>query len=137
MVHQGFIASDPPDDLLSEAVVIEFDSAKTDLKTLIEIHLRTHSSMSNHVLRGKYRSAIYVCSQSQFSESEDALFKLGQAFEAPLITRILWLRKFTHSDERFQNYYAKDPSRPFCRTYIDPKLKLLLRDFKGYSKYTR
>ena len=26
---------------------------------------------------------------------------------------------------RFHDYYATDPDRPFCRTYIEPKLRLI------------
>jgi peptide-methionine (S)-S-oxide reductase len=36
---------------------------------------------------------------------------------------------FRPSDERYRNYYVSDPERAFCRTYIDPKLALLRREF--------
>ena len=48
---------------------------------------------------------------------------------APLITRVLPFRAFQPSDARFQNYYATDPERPFCRTYIEPKLTMLRRRY--------
>ena len=58
-----------------------------------------------------------------------ALARLQPGFDAPLITRVLPFRAFQPSDARFQNYYATDPERPFCRTYIEPKLTMLRRRY--------
>ncbi len=128
-VHQGFIAADPPDDAFSEAVLVMFDNDVLPLQVLIEAHLRTHVSTSQHSLRGKYRSAIYVDGSKQEAEAALALNALQPAFDRPIITRILQRRAFRPSDSRFQNYYASDPERPFCKTYIDPKLALLRERF--------
>ena len=38
---------------------------------------------------------------------------------------------FELSDENFINYYYKNPEKPFCKTFINPKLKLLLDQFSG------
>ena len=45
------------------------------------------------------------------------------------MTRVLPLRRFRLSDERFRDYYRTDPERPFCRAYVDPKLALLRSRF--------
>ena len=56
-----------------------------------------------------------------------------RAFRAILMngwwTRVLMFEGFKESDARFRNYYQSDPARPFCRTYIDPKLALLRERF--------
>lgn len=126
-VAQGFVSSAPPDEAFSEAVIVTYDPALIDLDTLVEIHLRTHASASRHKLRGKYRSAVYVFDDGRAAVG--ILNRLQADFEAPLVTRVLPHVAFKPSDARFQNYYASDPARPFCRTYIDPKLKLLRKRF--------
>ncbi|WP_428643202.1 peptide-methionine (S)-S-oxide reductase [Roseibium sp.] len=128
-VEQGFIRADPPEDAWSEAVVVTFDPVALPLEALIEIHLRTHSSTSHHKMRGKYRSAVYVYDAGTGVKVGRTLRKLQHGFEAPLVTRVLTLAAFKASDERFRNYYAKDPERPFCKTYIDPKLALLRKEY--------
>ncbi len=133
-VEQGFIKADPPHDSFSEAVLIEFDAATIPLETLIEIHLRTHASTSHHKMRGKYRSAVYVFDSRQASESQRALKILEQGFDQPLVTQILEHKEFKLSDQRFQNYYVSNPDRPFCKSYIDPKLKLLTAHFSSNFK---
>ncbi len=68
-VEQGWVASTRENNTFSEAVIVLLIH-KIDLKTLIEIHLLTHKSTSNHSMRMKYRSAIYY-----FSESKRRKFK--------------------------------------------------------------
>lgn len=128
-VEQGFIRSTPPDDTWSEAARVTFDPEVLPLAVLIEAHLLTHSATSDHTMRGKYRSAVYVPDSLDAAPIQAALDTLRPGFDAPLVTRILPLIDFKPSETRFQNYYAADPDRPFCQTYIEPKLALLKQRF--------
>jgi peptide-methionine (S)-S-oxide reductase len=62
---QGFIKSHAPHDSYSEAVVVLFDPGIILVEVVIDVHLRTHSGMSSHKMRRKYRSAVYVFSDAQ------------------------------------------------------------------------
>ncbi|KQS55744.1 peptide methionine sulfoxide reductase [Brevundimonas sp. Leaf363] len=128
-VEQGFIRSAPPDDTWSEAARVTFDPAVLPLEVLIEAHLLTHSATSDHTMRGKYRSAVYVSDPADTPAVQAALDAQRPAFDPPLVTRVLPLIAFKPSDARFQNYYATDADRPFCRTYIAPKLAKLRERF--------
>ncbi|MDN3718700.1 peptide-methionine (S)-S-oxide reductase [Roseibium salinum] len=128
-VEQGFIRSDPPNASWSEAVVVTFDPVALPLAVLLEIHLRTHASTSEHKMRGKYRSAVYVYDAGTGQKVAGTMRELQRGFDEPLVTKVLTLAEFRPSDERFRNYYASDPERPFCRTYIDPKLALLRKEY--------
>ena len=128
-VEQGFIAALSPDDEFSEAVLVHFDPSIMPVEVLLDIHLRTHASTSNHKMRGKYRSAVYVFDAAQEHDAHTILEGLQEDFEDPLVTRVLKFHDFKVSDERFRNYYATGPGKPFCRTYIDPKLRLLKRSY--------
>ena len=88
-VAQGFIRSDPPHDSWSEAVLLAFDPHGIPVDALIEVHLRTHASTSNHKMRGKYRSAVYVFSDQQAEECRSALQRLQAQFDASLVTQVL------------------------------------------------
>ena len=127
--EQGFVQSTAPNATWSEAVIVQFDPATIPLATLIEIHLRTHAATSPHKMRGKYRSAIYTVTPDQDEPAGQTLAALAPEFDAPLVTKILPLIAFKPSDSRFHNYYETDPTRPFCKTYIDPKLAKLRTDF--------
>ena len=131
--EQGFVASHAPNDSWSEAVVLHFDPNTIPLGVLIEVHLRTHASTAQHSMRGKYRSAIYTFSTSQSAQTQDILANLQPGFDAPLVTQILPFVAFKPSDSRFHDYYKSDLNRPFCRTYIDPKLAKLRKEFSGFT----
>lgn len=133
-VAQGWIKSDPPFDSFSEAVIVTFDPDEISLEVLIEVHLRTHASQVEHSFRSKYRSAIYAFDPKQASAAKTSIAKLQAGFEKPLVTNVLLFRAFKASDERFQNYYLDNPDRPFCKTYIDPKLSLIRKRFGDHAK---
>ncbi len=133
-VHQGFIKSEPPNDYFSEAVVIEFNPQEIPLKELIEIHLRTHASTSNHSMREKYRSAIYTYTHEQAAEVASILKQLQTEFEKKLITQVLPFVEFQSSEEKYQNYFDKNAEGQFCKTYIDPKLNLLRQKYSTLIK---
>lgn len=133
-VRQGFIRSDPPDDRFSEAVEVTFDPECVSLPALVRVHLATHASASDHKLRGKYRSAIYVLDMATREVVADTLGQASRETGVEFVTRPLLHRGFKASDERFQNYRANNPERPFCKTYIDPKLSKLRREFATLLK---
>lgn len=136
-VEQGFICAEVPDDSFSEGVVVSFRPDEISLRTLSEIHLRTHSSTSNHAMRGKYRSAIYAINEAQANAARRILTELAPEFDAPLVTRVLLFRAFRESDERFQRYAEKNADGPFCKTYIDPKLALIRQEYCNFLRAAR
>ena len=114
---------------LVEAVIVTFDPSVIKLVTLSEVHLRTHSATRFRSPRSKYRSAIYIFEDCQRHEAELAIAGFTDESGNPAHTVILPFRSFKASDERYQNYYRSNPSRPFCRRFIDPKLDLIRRHF--------
>lgn len=127
LVKQGWIAS--PDMEFSEAVIVEYDEHLLPLNLLISVHLHTHSCTSEHSMRGKYRSAVYVFDEEQGVYAEHALVGLQSAFDAPVITQVLPFGEFKLNDEQYLNYYFKDPGKPFCENIVNPKLRELLQQF--------
>lgn len=130
-VNQGWIASDDDPARFSEAVVVEFDPDQMSLETLIEIHLHTHSCTSDHSMRSKYRSAVYTFTEQQLSSASDAIEKLQADFDQSIITEVAPFGEFKLNDEKYLDYYSKNPDKPFCKTFIDPKLKMLLKRFSN------
>lgn len=133
-VGQGWISSNGQANTFSEAVLLVYDPEIISLQTLIEIHLRTHQSTSRHTMRDKYRSAIYVLNAGDRAYAEQILADLQQKFDHRIITRVLDYAEFLPSREEIRNYYYSNPEKPFCKAYIDPKLRLLLSEFSEYTK---
>lgn len=133
-VSQGYISSRPPNDSFSEAVIVAFEPNDIPLEVLIEIHLRTHASTSDHKMRGKYRSAIYTFSDVQANTARNTLAELQFEFDDRLVTQVLQHVAFKPSDDRFVQYYEKNSEGPFCARYIDPKLEFLRAQYANWVK---
>ena len=132
-VEQGFVASTKKNSSFSEAVIVHFEDSKIALKTLIEIHLHTHKSGSNHSMRSKYRSAIYTFSEVQNKKVQSELELFQFQFQHQLITQVLPFNEFKASRKQIQNYYYNNPKKPFCERFINPKLELLLNKFSDFA----
>ena len=91
LVEQGYVASIKENNTFSEAVIVHFDSNSISLKTLIEIHLHTHKSTSDHSMRNKYRSAIYTFSEEQFKEANTIL----NMFQMKMMDKIVSMAKMS------------------------------------------
>ncbi len=133
-VRQGWISSKSPYDDFSEAVLIDFDADIISTKTLIHIHLTTHSATSNHPMRAKYRSAIYYFSKTQKQEIVSLLEELQKEFDLPLVTAVLPYSAFRENVEQYRDYYSKNSGNTFCERYIEPKRQLLQSRFNAYLK---
>jgi len=94
--------------------------------------LHTHKSTSAHSMRAKYRYAVYYFSDEQKKAAETILSALRPEFNNKLITKVYPFSEFKASREAIQNYYQKNPEKPFCERFINPKLKLLMDTFSLY-----
>lgn len=133
-VEQGFIAPLQSPASFSEAVIVHFYPDEIAIKNLMAIHLHTHQSTRNHSMREKYRSAIYYFQKRQEPLITKIIGELQKEFELPIITKALAFGKFNPSKSEYQNYYYKDPNKPFCKTHITPKLTLVRNKFPIHVK---
>lgn len=131
-VEQGWIASEGETFAFSEAVIVYYHPKKIALEVLFEIHLLTHKSTSDHSMREKYRSAVYFYTEEERTVLTNILTQLNPKFKHQLITQILPFAAFKASRVEIQNYYYSNPKKPFCETFINPKLQLLLEQFAEY-----
>ena len=132
-VEQGWVSSTLVEAKeFSEAVIVHFDSTHISLDILIEIHLFTHNSTSNHSFRKKYRSAVYTFLDRQQEEAQNILEEKQRLFEKPLVTKVYPFGEFRLNIEKYLNYYKSNPEKPFCKVRIEPKLRVLLEEFSEY-----
>lgn len=128
-VSQGWIASDGENSTFSEAVLLTYNVELISMGVLIAIHLYTHSATSRHSMRGKYRSAVYYLNDADCTEATKTIQELRKDFSNEVITQVIRFIDFRLNIPEQLQYYYTDPNRPFCTTYINPKLKLLLEQF--------
>lgn len=131
-VQQGFTKPIALHDSYSEAIVVSFDPRIIPLNVMTDVHLRTHASNSQHKMWGKYRSAVYVFSETQADTVQHQIKALQSDFEELVGTMTLPYDDFKLSLERVQNYYRTNTEKPFCTAYIDSKLSKIRQQFSRY-----
>ncbi len=136
-VESGWITSEGTHSTESEGVTVHFDAGQISLDTLLEIHILTHASASNHSMRNKYRSAIYTFSDQQTERARAILQTLATRHNTALITQILPFAAFRAVTDAYKNYYYTAPDRPFCVNIIEPKLKKLIKTHRDHIDETR
>lgn len=134
-VEQGWLAPAGGADKFSEGVLTEFEPDYIDLATLVAVHLHTHSCTSNHALRDRYRSAIYVFSATQAESTKNAIARLQVTdFDLPIITEVCLFGAFRGNEERYLHYGQRHAGQPFCERFINPKLMLLRERFAARAR---
>jgi len=124
-VEQGWVASTPPHDAFSEAVIVHYNPIVIAAEDLIGVHLETHAATKNHGLRHRYRSAVYAFSSEDGGRFEEILTRLAADIAEPLVTQVYPFADFKPSLPQHQDYYRTNPERPFCQRFIAPKLAAL------------
>lgn len=131
-VEQGYL--DIKNNSFSEGVIVHFNEDEISLRTLIEVHLHTHKSTSNHSMRTKYKSAIYTFSEGQKRAANQILDSLQPLFKNQIITEVVIFKNFKSSREEILNYYYNNPQKPFCEKFINPKIAVLEEKFSNFYK---
>lgn len=136
-VEQGWIAATDLPEKLSEAVIVHFNPDVIPLHDILDIHLLTHSSSSAHSMRKKYRSAVYVYSEDQYTSVENLLSRFREIGDRELITELLYFHSFKENIPDFTNYFFARPDAAFCKRYIHPKLALLTEKYSQHLNLTK
>ena len=80
---------------------------------------------------GKYRPAIYAYDDEQCKQTADIVDALRADFDEAVITQVYPFRSFRRNKIELTDYFYSAPNRPFCQSYIQPKLNLLLACFNS------
>lgn len=119
--------------IVYDPAVISFDEL---LKAFWESHDPTTLNRQGNDIGPQYRSAIFYHNKEQQTKAEaykEALNKSG-AFPNPIVTEITAFSKFYPAENHHQDYYANNPSQPYCRYVIRPKLEKFNKVFKDKLK---
>jgi len=131
-VEQGWIKSIDEDDTFSEGVVVYYSENDISLRTIIEVHLQTHSSASNHSMRKKYRSAVYTYTEADRIRAKQIILDSSLNNTLPVVTKVLPFVTFKWNKEEYLDYYLKNKEKPFCKTYITPKIDQLKEKYSDH-----
>lgn len=120
----------------AEVVQIAFDPGAVSYAQLLDIFFAIHDPTTLNRQGGdvgtQYRSAIFTHSDEQRAAAERKIEELGRdgPWDDPIVTEIEALEAFYPAEVYHDTYFRRNPSQPYCRVVIDPKVQAFRRRFE-------
>jgi peptide-methionine (S)-S-oxide reductase len=112
----------------AEAVQITFDPSVASYKELLEVFFTIHDPTTLNRQGGdvgsQYRSAVFYHSPEQRETAEQVIAEMSAArvWDSPIVTEVAPLEKFYPAEDYHQDYFEKNPTQPYCRAVVAPKV---------------
>ncbi len=124
----------------AEAVQIRYNPEQINYGKLLEVFWKTHDpttlNRQGPDIGPQYRSVIFYHNEEQKRIAEESRREMDRSgyFNDPIVTEIEPFTNFYVAEDYHQDFYESNPSQPYCRMWIDPKMKKLQDQFGQYLK---
>jgi peptide-methionine (S)-S-oxide reductase len=126
----------------AEVVRITFDPAAVSFNDLLEvffvIHDPTTLNYQGNDVGTQYRSAVFYHTPAQKTAAEAVIARLNAAklWDDPIVTEVVPAAEFYVAEGYHQEYFARNPSQPYCRAVVAPKVQKFRKHFLEKLKRT-
>jgi peptide-methionine (S)-S-oxide reductase len=123
-----------------EVVRVTFDPQETSFRELLDVFFSIHDPTTLNRQGGdvgvQYRSVIFYTSDEQRKEGQQAIAALSAArtWPDPIVTTVEPATKFYVAEDYHQEYFANNPSQPYCQLVVGPKVKKFQQKFAAKMK---
>ncbi len=124
----------------AEAIEIEYDPAVVSFQKLLEVFFATHDpttlNRQGADVGTQYRSSIFVHDDEQKRIAQEVIVTLNRArvFPGPIVTQIEPATVFYPAEDYHQDYFANNPTQPYCLAAAAPKVAKVRKVFKDLVK---
>jgi peptide-methionine (S)-S-oxide reductase len=124
----------------AEVVQVTFDPDVVSFREILEIFFAIHDpttlNRQGADVGTQYRSAIFYHSPEQKEVAEKLIAELNAEgiWDAPIVTEVVPFEKFYVAEDYHQEYFAQNPSQPYCRAVVAPKVAKFRQKFLGKLK---
>ena len=120
----------------AEVVQLTFDPSVTSYREILEVFFTIHDpttlNRQGNDSGTQYRSAIFYHNDAQKAEAERLIRELEEerVWSNPIVTEVTAATKFYIAEDYHQEYFANNPSQPYCSYIVAPKVKKFREKFK-------
>jgi peptide-methionine (S)-S-oxide reductase len=121
----------------AEVVQVEFNPLIITYSDILEVFFAAHDpttiNRQGADIGTQYRSVIFFHTPRQKDQALAMLWKLNNSglYKQRLVTEIKPFTTFYKAEASHQDYYSNNPSQPYCRIIINPKLEKVKKKFSG------
>jgi len=111
----------------AEVVQITFDPAVISYEEILEVFFLTHDpttlNRQGNDVGTQYRSAVFYHNEKQKAAAEETIRLLEQerVYDNPVVTEVTPFEAFYVAEDYHHDYFANNPTQPYCRFVVAPK----------------
>jgi peptide-methionine (S)-S-oxide reductase len=119
----------------AEVVQMTFDPREVSFRELLEVFFTIHDpttlNRQGADVGTQYRSAVFYHTPAQRETAEQVIAELTAArvWDAPIVTEVSPLTEFYPAEDYHQDYFENNPSQPYCRAVVAPKVAKFRKHF--------
>jgi peptide-methionine (S)-S-oxide reductase len=124
----------------AEVIQIRFDPTVTSFKEILQIFFTVHDpttmNRQGNDVGTSYRSVIFYHSDEQKRVAEEVIaeFTAEGIYDNPIVTEVTAFDKFWPAENYHQEYFANNPSQPYCAAVVAPKVAKFRQKFLSRLK---
>ncbi len=111
----------------AEVVKIEYDESEIPYEDILELFFKIHDPTTRNRQGpdegSQYRSVILYEDERQAEKAKNFIREKREEYSDDIVTEVKPLQKFYRAEDKHQNYFDKNPSDAYCRTYARPKVE--------------
>lgn len=124
----------------AEVVQIKFDPSQLTFKELLQVYFTVHDpttlNRQGNDIGSSYRSAIFFHSDEQKQIAAEVIAEINaeKIYDKPIVTEVTVFERFWPAEEYHQEYFANNPSQPYCAAVVAPKVAKFRQKFLARLK---
>jgi peptide-methionine (S)-S-oxide reductase len=124
----------------AEVVQIKFDpqviSYRDILRVFFAVHDPTTLNRQGNDVGTSYRSAIFYHTDEQKQIAEEVIKEVTElgVYDDPIVTEVTKFDKFYPAEDYHQEYFANNPTQPYCAAVVAPKVAKFRKTFADRLK---
>ncbi|SEN52216.1 peptide-methionine (S)-S-oxide reductase [Halorientalis persicus] len=123
----------------AEAVQVTYDPDALTYEDLLEVFFSIHNPTTKDRegpdVGTQYRSAVYYHDDAQRETVERFVDELEAegVYDDPIVTEVEPLERFWEAEEHHQDYFEKNPNKPYCAANVRPKVQKVREKFANQA----
>jgi peptide-methionine (S)-S-oxide reductase len=124
----------------AEVTQITFDPAEISFADILRVFFAVHDpttlNRQGNDIGSSYRSAIFYHSPEQKQTAEEIIKEVTEAgiYDNRIVTEVTAFDKFYPAEDYHQEYFANNPTQPYCAAVVAPKVAKFRKQFIGRLK---
>ncbi|MCY7377181.1 MAG: peptide-methionine (S)-S-oxide reductase MsrA [Pyrinomonadaceae bacterium] len=124
----------------AEVINLNFDPNEISFKEILQIFFTVHDpttlNRQGNDVGSSYRSAIFYHDETQKSAAEETIKEIEAEgiYDNPIVTQVAKFDKFYAAEDYHQEYFANNPTQPYCAAVVAPKVAKFRQKFVSRLK---